>query len=134
MLDEALGIRVKHPSRGLKDGFDKDPVVAEATALQRKQYERLSPTPKGYNDFAAEIGQMWNTQPDYKPADLAKIRTPTMIVDGQYDEFVKREHTEEIARQISGARLLIMPNMSHCGNWQNPTLYNRELTAFLDAK
>ena len=77
---------------------------------------------------------MWNTQPDYKPADLAKITTPTMIVDGQYDEFVKREHTEDIARQISGTRLLIMPNMSHWGHWQNPTHYNRELTAFLDVK
>ena len=143
-----LDIAMRHPERltklwaygantqvgGLKDGFDKDPVVAEATALQRKQYERLSPTPKGYDAFAAEIGQMWNTQPDYKPADLAKITTPTMIVDGQYDEFIKREHTEDIAHQISGARLFIMPNMSHWGHWQNPTLYNRELTAFLDAK
>ena len=143
-----LDIAMRHPERltklwaygantqvgGLKDGFDKDPVVAEATALQRKQYERLFPTPKGYDAFAAEIGQMWNTQPDYKPADLAKITTPTMIIDGQYDEFIKREHTEDIAHQISGARLSIMPNMSHWGHWQNPTLYNRELTAFLDAK
>ena len=143
-----LDIAMRHPERltklwaygantragGLKDGFEKDPVVAEANALQREQYERLSPTPKGYDAFAAEIGQMWNTQPNYKPADFAKITTPTMIVHGQYDEFIKRKHTEEIAHQISGATLLIMPNMSHWGHWQNPTLYNRELTAFLDAK
>ncbi len=82
----------------------------------------------------AGISQMWNTQPDYKPADLAKITTPTMIVDGQYDEAIKREHTEEIAHEIPGAKLLIMPNVSHFGHWQNPELYNRELTAFLDAK
>jgi pimeloyl-ACP methyl ester carboxylesterase len=143
-----LDIAMRHPERltklwaygantqvsGLKDGFDKDPVFAEAAALQRQQYERLSPTPNDYDAFAAAIGQMWNTQPDYKPADLAKITTPTTIVDGQYDEAIKREHTEDIAHQISGARLLIMPNMSHWGHWQNPTLYNRELTAFLEAK
>lgn len=143
-----LDIAMRHPERltklwaygantqvsGLKDGFDKDPVFAEAAALQRREYERLSPTPKDYDAFAAAIGQMWNTQPDYKPADLAKIRTPTMIVDGQYDEAIKLEHTEEIAHEIPGARVLIMPNMSHWGHWQNPTLYNRELTAFLDEK
>ena len=57
-----------------------------------------------------------------------------MIVDGQYDEFIKPEHTEAIAHEIPGARLLIMPDMSHWGHWQNPTLYNRELISFLDAK
>lgn len=143
-----LDIAMRHPERltrlwaygantqvaGLKESFDKDPVVVKATALQRKQYERLSPTPKGYDAFAAEIGQMWKTQPDYKPADLAKITTPIMIVDGEYDEGIKREHTEAIARQIPGAKLLIMPKVGHWGHWQNPTLYNRELTAFLGGK
>jgi len=118
----------------LKDGADKDPVVVKAAALQGQEYRRLSPTPNDFDSFAAAIGQMWNTQPDYKPADLAKIRTPSVIVDGQYDEYIKREHTEEIAHEIPGARLLIMPGMSHWGHWQNPTLYNRELTSFLDAK
>jgi len=119
---------------GLKPSFFSDSVVAEAAALQRKDYERLSPTPNGYGAFEAAITEMWKTQPDYTPADLAKITTPTMIVDGQYDEGIKREHTEEIAHQISGARLLILPDMSHSGHWQNPMLYNRELTSFLDAK
>lgn len=119
---------------GLKETFGTDPVVAEATAQQRKDYLRLSPTPNDYPTFVAAIEHMWYSQPDYKAADLAKITTPTMIVDGEYDEGIKREHTEEIARQIPGARLLIIPNMSHWGHWQNPALYNRELVAFLDAK
>ena len=118
----------------LKEGFDKDPVIAEATAIQRKEYERLSPTPNDFPAFAEAIGRMWSTQPDYKPADLAKITTPTMIVDGQYDEFLKRESTEDIARHIPGAKLLIMSGVGHWGHWQNPPLYNVELTAFLDAK
>ena len=143
-----LDIAMRHPERltklwaygantqvsALKDGADKNPVVMEATALQGKEYQRLSPTPNDFDSFAATIGQMWNTQPDYTSADLAKITTPTMIVDGQYDEYIKPEHTEAIAHEIPGARLLIMPNMSHWGHWQNPTLYNRELIAFLDAK
>jgi len=118
---------------GLKDGFDKDPVFSKAIELQGKQYERLSPTPKGYDDFVAAISQMWNSQPDYKPEQLMMITVPTMIVDGEYDEAIKREHTEDIAREIPGAKLLIMPGVSHFGHWQNPQLYNRELTSFLDS-
>jgi pimeloyl-ACP methyl ester carboxylesterase len=119
---------------GLKDGFDKDPVFSAAITLQGKQYERLSPTPKEYGAFVAAISQMWNTQPDYKPEQLATITTPTMIVDGEYDEAIKREHTEEIARLVPGAKLLIIPGISHFGHWQNPELYNKELAAFLDGQ
>jgi pimeloyl-ACP methyl ester carboxylesterase len=119
---------------GLKSSFFSDLVVAEAAALQRKDYERLSPTPNDYGAFEAAITEMWKTQPNYMPSDLARITTPTMIVDGQYEEAIEREHTEEIAREIPGARLLIMPDVSHWGHWQDPLLYNRELTTFLDAK
>jgi pimeloyl-ACP methyl ester carboxylesterase len=143
-----LDIAMRHPDRltrlwaygantqpsGLKQSLFTDPVVAEATRRQGEDYRRLSPTPNDYSAFEAAINEMWKTQPNYTPADLGKIRTPTMIVDGQYDEGIKREHTEEIARAIPGARLLIMPDMSHWGHWQRPRLYNHELTLFLDAK
>jgi pimeloyl-ACP methyl ester carboxylesterase len=143
-----LDIAMRHPERltklwaygantqvtGLKEGFERDPVVVEASARQRKEYERLSPTPDRYDGFVAAINHMWNTQPDYKATDLAKIVTPAMIVDGQYDEFIKREHTEEVAHEIPGATFLFMPNVGHWGHWQNPALYNRELIAFLDAR
>jgi len=119
---------------GLKPSFFTDPVVAEAARRQSEDYRRLSPTPNEYSAFVAAINEMWKTQPNYTPADLGKIRTPTMIVDGEYDEGIKQEHTEDIAHAIPGARLLIMPDMSHWGHWQNPTLYNRELRSLLDAK
>ena len=77
---------------------------------------------------------MWNTQPNYRREQMGKIVTPTVIADGEYDEAVKREHTEEIAREISGARLLILPGVSHFAHRQNPDLYNRELTNFLNSR
>jgi hypothetical protein len=36
-----------------------------------------------------------------------------MIADGQYDEFITREHTEETAHETPGAKSLIMPNVGH---------------------
>jgi pimeloyl-ACP methyl ester carboxylesterase len=71
-----LDIAMRHPERltqlwaygantqvtGLKEGFDRDPVVVEANARQRKDYERLSPTADRYDGFMAAINHMWNTR------------------------------------------------------------------------
>ena len=115
---------------GLKDGFVKDPVFAAAIVEAGEDYKRLSPTPNEYDASLAAISQMWNTQPAYRPEQLARIVTPAVIVDGEYDEVVKREHTAEIARLIPGAKLLILPGVSHFAHRQNPELYNKELTGF----
>ncbi len=142
-----LDIAMRHPERltklwafgantnvpGLKPDADKDPVFGASIVEAGEDYKRLSPTPNEYNPFLAAIGQMWSSQPDYKPEQIAKITTRTVIADGEYDETIKREHTEEIARLIPGATLLIMPGVSHFAHRQNPELYNRELIGFLDS-
>ena len=143
-----LDIAMRHPERltrlwayganfnigGLVPGFDKDPVFSQAIANAGKEYSRLSPTPDQYDAFVEAISTMWNSQPDYTRQQLGQITTPTMIVDGEYDEAIKREHTEELARLVPGARFLIMPGVSHFGHLQNPELYNTYLTAFLDSQ
>jgi len=119
---------------GLIPNFDKDPVFSQAIANAGQAYARLSPTPDQYGAFVEAISAMWNSQPDYTPQQLGLITTPTMIVDGEYDEAIKREHTEELSRLIPNARFLIMPGVSHFGHLQNPQLYNTYLTGFLDSR
>jgi pimeloyl-ACP methyl ester carboxylesterase len=75
---------------------------------------------------------MWSSQPDFEPEALASIAVPTAIVAGEHDELVKRENTEDIARLIPGARLVILPGVSHFGLWQDPAGYNAALLSFLD--
>ena len=77
---------------------------------------------------------MWATQPDYKPEQLAKITVPTMIADGEHDEGIKREHTEELAKLIPGAKLNILPGVSHFAFWQKPDEFNQAVLDFLLAK
>lgn len=143
-----LDIAMRHPERltklwayganfnigGLIEGFDKDPVFGGEIAKAGERYRRVSPTPNEYDAFVKQISEMWNSQPDYTAQQLATIATPTMIVDGEYDEAIKREHTEELAKLIPNARFLIMPGVSHFGHLQNPELYNTYLTAFLDSR
>ncbi len=117
---------------GLKD--PRGTATAEAAGRRAAlDYARLSPTPERFQEFRREILAMWASQPDFKPGDLAGIATPTAIVAGEHDEFVKRENMVEMARLIPGARLIVLANASHFGLWQNPAAYNEALARFLAA-
>ena len=99
-----------------------------------KEYEKLSPTPKGYGDFRAAIEKMWDSQPNWTAEQLGKIKTFTWIVDGDHDEAIKRPHTEDMAAMIPNAGLLIQPWASHFAFLQAPSEFNADLARFLAAK
>jgi pimeloyl-ACP methyl ester carboxylesterase len=97
-------------------------------------YARLSPTPEAYADFQAAMGRMWETQPNYKPADLALIRVPVAIVDGEHDEVIRPEHSRYLARTIPGAKAITLPGLSHFAPMQDPATFNAAMMAFLDGR
>jgi len=53
-------------------------------------------------------------------------------VDGDHDEAIKREHTEYLARSIPGAKLIILPDVSHFAMLQNPAAFNAAMLGFLE--
>jgi pimeloyl-ACP methyl ester carboxylesterase len=118
---------------GLKPDIDKNPTFAQFIARAKTEYERLSPTPGEYDQFLQQIEKMWDTQPNWTDEQLRTIRAPVLIADGQYDEGIKREHTEYMAATIPGAGLLILPNASHFAFLQYPALFNAALLDFLDS-
>jgi pimeloyl-ACP methyl ester carboxylesterase len=95
------------------------------------EYERLSPTPTEYQAFVEQISQMWATQPDYKPEQLATIKVPVTIADGEHDEAIRQEHNKEMADLIPGAKLNILPGVSHFAMLQKPEEFNAAVLAFL---
>lgn len=99
-----------------------------------KEYAELSPTPKDFKSFLAQIGPMWNTQPRWTKADLAKITTPTWIVDGDHDEMVKHDQPRTLADWVPNASLLIESDVSHFAFIQNPDQFTADLLRFLSAK
>jgi pimeloyl-ACP methyl ester carboxylesterase len=109
---------------GVKDGVEKNPTFA--TFIQRggHEYEALSATPQGYDAFVDQISKMWAEQPNWSDAQLEALDTPILIVDGDHDEAIKREHTEYIAATITHAGLLILPNVSHFAFLQDPGQFN----------
>ncbi len=119
---------------GVRPDSDAQPVFARFEHVQAAHdYAALSPTPGDFPAFSAAINRMWDTEPHYASADLARIRTPVAIVDGDHDEAIKRTHTDYLARTIPGARLIILPGASHFAMLQTPDAFNAAMLGFLRA-
>ncbi len=109
-------------------------VFAEYDARTRVEYQNISAAPADLDRFTQAMNKMWNSEPDFSDSDLRSIKVPTWIVDGEYDEIIKREDTDRMARLIPGARELILPRTSHMAFLQDPEQFNRALLSFLSEK
>ena len=116
---------------GVKDGVEKNPTFAAFIERARHEYEAYSATPKEYDAFVEQIGKMWASQPNWTDAQLEAITAPVLVVDGDHDEAIKREHTEYIASTIPRAGLLILPKARHFAFLQDPELFNYAILHFL---
>lgn len=119
---------------GVKPNTETNPLFARFILKAAKDYAELSPTPDDFAGFTAAITRMWNTEPNYTASDLAKIRTPVAIVDGDHDEAIVPAHTRYLARSIPGARLIILKDTSHFAMLQDPALFNAAMLRFIDRR
>ena len=118
---------------GVKPMTALTPILRRCISRHVKDYARLSATPDQFDAFAAAVGRMQQTQPNYSARDLAQISVPVWIVQSEQDEFIKREHAEYLARSLPQAKYLELPGVSHFAPLQRPELFNGALLAFLGA-
>ena len=140
-----LDIAIRHPGRvsklfafaansdpsGVKD-VNQSPVFTAFIRRARVEYAAISPTPRQFDSFLAEIEKMWATQPHFSAAQLHGISVPTWIVDADHDEAIKRENTLYMADHIPHGCLLIQPGVSHFSFLQDPDQFNRDVLHFLE--
>jgi pimeloyl-ACP methyl ester carboxylesterase len=110
--------------------FEATPMLNRCFARHTKDYAALAATPEGFKEFADAVGLMQRTQPDYSEADLGAIRVPVAIVQSEYDEFIRPEHAEYLARSIPGAKLVELKGVSHFAPLQRPELFNAAVLEF----
>ena len=111
--------------------FEATPVVDRCFGRHVADYARLSATPDQFSALGDAVGLMQRTQPNYAADDLARIRVPVAIVQGENEEFIKRDHAEYLARSIPGAELVIFPEVSHFAPLQRPDVFNGAVLRFL---
>jgi len=140
-----IDLAMRHPDRvgkifafaantltsGVKDGLENNPTFAAFIERGRHEYEAYSATPTQYDAFNSQIGKMWADQPNWSEAQLKAIGAPVLVVDGEHDEAIKREHTEYIAATIPHGGLLILPGVSHFAFLQDPAQFNFAILHFL---
>ncbi len=141
----ALILALKHPARvagvfffggnmdpsGVKQISEQNPIIARIFGRHVKDYARLSATPDQFKAFAEAVELMMKTQPNYSAEDMAEIRVPVTIVQSAHDEFIMHEHAEYLVRNIAGAKLLLLADVSHFAPLQRPQDFNRAMLAFL---
>jgi pimeloyl-ACP methyl ester carboxylesterase len=143
-----LDLTLNHPDRlagvfafaanadvsGLRDGLDKNPVFGAYLKRAEHEYKKLSPTPDQWDSLSAALGKMWSTLPAFTPYQLRSMRVRITIADGEYDEAINQTHTRYMAATIPGARVVILPNVSHFAMLQNPREFNAAVLEFLQRK
>jgi pimeloyl-ACP methyl ester carboxylesterase len=116
---------------GLKPNGARSQTFVEFATRCKSEYLSLSPRPERWPELIEGLRTMWHREPRFTPQELHQIRVPTSIADGEYDEIIKRHHTEEIALAIPMARLAILPRVSHFAMLQDPVEFNQKLANFL---
>jgi pimeloyl-ACP methyl ester carboxylesterase len=97
----------------------------------RSQYAHLSPHPERWPQLLDGLRAMWRSEPSFSKQRLATIKAPTAIADGEYDEIIKREQTEQMSRDVPGAKLVLQSGASHFAMLQSPADFNRIVIEFL---
>ena len=118
---------------GVNAGAEKTPAFGAYLSRTPEEYRRLSPTPDQWDSFSAAVSKMWETLPDYTADELRAIKVPVTIADGEYDEAIKQSHDRYMAATIPGAKLEILPRVSHFAMLQNPAEFNTAVLEFLKA-
>jgi pimeloyl-ACP methyl ester carboxylesterase len=109
-----------------------DPVLgARYMARAEATYRRLSPTPDGFAGLQAALRQLYAREPEIPTADLGRITAPTVVADGEHEQFIARAHTESLARLIPGARLVIMTDAGHGAAIQDPDRFHAAVAEWL---
>jgi pimeloyl-ACP methyl ester carboxylesterase len=140
-----LDLALNHPDRlagvfafganadvsGTNEGVEKTAVFGAYLKRVPEEYKRLSPTPDQWEAFSAAVNKMWETLPAYTADELRSIKVPVTIADGEYDEAIKQSHDRYMGSTIPGARLVILPKVSHFAMLQNPAEFDAAVLEFL---
>ena len=113
----------------MKELDESNPILGRCFGRHAEDYARLSATPDDFREFVGAVGQMQSTQPNATARELAEVRVPVAIVQGEHDEFIKREHAEYLARSIPGAQLVILSGVTHFAPLQRPELFATAMLA-----
>jgi len=131
-INKLLAFGANYNNTGYKSGPVDTASFARYIKMAETNYRKLSPTPEGFASMKSALFKMYASEPDIKPEELQIIVAPTVIADGEYEQFITLEHTKQLAHFIPGSKLLIIPNVSHGGPNQDPVSFHSAVIKLLN--
>lgn len=146
---QGLILAMKHPARldrlfafganmdisGVMPGITEQALFIQLMDQAPKDYARLSPPPHDFKGLYDAMYNMLLTEPNYKAADLAKIKGRKItIADGDKEEIIKPAHATYLGKAVPGAKLVILKDVSHFAPMQKPDDFNAAMLEALSEK
>jgi len=130
---ERLDRVVAYGANFTPDGVHDLVPTAQLPPIERlaADYQRLSPQPERFAELFAELEALYTVAPNFSEAELKRITTPILVLDGAEEEFIKPEHTARLAALIPGAELIIMPGTGHFAPFAQPAVFDQIVLDFL---
>lgn len=124
-----------HPD-GLTDAAQESlggATPANHSLLTRLWYKWLSPDPDSWETLWHRTTDMWRSYPQLDRQDLAEIKSPTLIVQGEFDT-VLIEHSRAMVNAIANAKLVIIAGEGHNLLFDAPEQVAEIIDNFLDKR
>ena len=88
--------------------------------------------PGYWRDLMRRTGYEIGRAPDFSPADLARIRTPALVIQGERDPVnAPGGHADFLYEHLAEARLWLAAGLGHNVHRERPDEWARRVTAFL---
>jgi pimeloyl-ACP methyl ester carboxylesterase len=97
----------------------------------RRMYQSSSPTPDKWPQYLDQERAMAFSQPRWSLEQLATIRVPVLLINGEHD-LILLPYATEMTKAIPGARLEVIPGGTHEVPLAKPGAVNPIMLSFLE--
>lgn len=108
----------------------KSATPSNHSLIARLIYCLVAPQPSQWKSLWYHVTMMWASYPQIKQEDLAKIKSETLLIQGEYD-LISEQHFNEMAKAIPNSQQKIIPNTGHKALQHAPEIINKAIQSFL---
>jgi pimeloyl-ACP methyl ester carboxylesterase len=105
--------------------------LADMRGMFEESYNAIAPDPDFLPVALERLRVLYLTEPNYTLEQLGAIDTPTLVLDGEEDEFIVEGHLAEMAETMPNAELVFLPGLSHYAPYEDPAAWTEAVVTFL---
>jgi pimeloyl-ACP methyl ester carboxylesterase len=134
-VDRLVTIGASFSPEGMTDEFR---AYVETTNVDYSRpemvYQLYAPDPSNWPVLLEKLRVMILSQPDFTRDELAKVKTPTLVMAGENEDTVRPEHTEDLNQMLVNAEIYLVPYAGHGAPRDNPEDVNQAILKFLGSE